>query len=94
MTRQFQKLRALPSVSSVVLVNLGSLVDEKSPHNAFTQHMLFDVRRAGGLRVAKGNLVAMIEDRVQPRTDWAASMMDLHARNPDAGDRRRDRQRR
>lgn len=69
---------------SVVLVNLGQLVDEKSPHNAFTQHMLFDVRRAGGLRVAKGNLVAMIEDRVRPRTDWAASMMDLHARNPDA----------
>jgi len=69
---------------SVVLMNLGSLADKKSVSNEFTQHILFDRRRAAGLRAAKGNLIAMIEDRVQPRADWAASMRDLHKSHADA----------
>src|SRR5262245_38387826 len=69
---------------SIFFMNLGSLADKGSAQNAFTQHVLFDLRRAAGLRAAKGDLIAMIEDRVQPRTDWAASMIDLHASHPAA----------
>src|SRR5689334_24073204 len=64
---------------AILFMNLGALVDKRSARNAFTQHVLFDRRRAAGLGAAKGNLVAMIEDRVRPRSDWAASMMTLHA---------------
>lgn len=42
------------------------------------QHDLIDQRRAVGLREARGSLIAILEDRSPPRSDWAASMTRLH----------------
>jgi hypothetical protein len=50
--------------------------------NAFSEHGLYEQRRAAGLRAARGLLVAMLEDRGAPRPDWSAAMIDLHARMP------------
>ena len=57
---------------------LGSLSKSGLPGNAFAQHDLYDRRRAGGLRAARGRLLAMLEDRGTPRSDWARSMFELH----------------
>jgi hypothetical protein len=42
------------------------------------QHDLIDQRRAEGLREARGSLIAILEDRSPPRSDWAANMARLH----------------
>lgn len=62
----------------VRLVNLGSLHPENTPLNAFTQHTIYDRRRAGGLRMATGRLIAMLEDRGYAQPDWAQNVMALH----------------
>ncbi len=62
---------------------LGALAAGQ-PRSAFEEHELFDRRRAGGLRHARGRLLAMLEDRGWPRADWARRMVDAHARFPDA----------
>jgi hypothetical protein len=46
------------------------------------QHDLIDQRRAAGLREARGSLIAILEDRSPPRSDWAASMARLHNELP------------
>jgi hypothetical protein len=61
---------------------LGRLATPGRSASAFTEHCLYDRRRAGGLRVARGELVAMLEDRGWPRPDWAATMAGLHAALP------------
>lgn len=63
-------------------LGLGALSD-RPPANAFEQHNLFDRRRAEGLLLAKGDLVAMIEDRGWPMPNWARAMADAHARFSD-----------
>lgn len=42
-------------------------------------HRLFDRRRAAGLAVARGQLVAMTEDRSVPAADWCAQLVAAHA---------------
>lgn len=63
---------------------LGALAPSGEPLDAFTRHVLYDRRRAAGLAVARGRLVAMLEDRGWPRPDWAAVMRALHASHPHA----------
>jgi len=46
------------------------------------QHELYDRRRAAGLAAARGELVAMVEDRVVPRADWARKFALAHASQP------------
>lgn len=58
-------------------LSLGALALEH-PKSAFDEHELYDKRRSGGLRVAGGRLIAMVEDRGWPRPDWAAAMAALH----------------
>jgi hypothetical protein len=48
------------------------------------QHELFDRRRAAGLAVVTGDLVAILEDRGVPRADWARTAIDLHQALPHA----------
>jgi hypothetical protein len=48
------------------------------------QHELFDRRRSAGLARARGDLVAIVEDRGVPRPDWARRMVALHERLPNA----------
>lgn len=64
-------------------VSMGRLASS-SALNAFDQHGLYERRRAAGLRAATGGLVAMLEDRGRPQPDWAARMVELHARMPSA----------
>lgn len=45
----------------------------------YTEHELFDRRRAAGLHAAQGPLVAMLEDRGAPREDWAEAMWRVHS---------------
>lgn len=48
------------------------------------QHELFDRRRAFGLAAARGDLVAMLEDRGVPHPDWASTLARLHTELPHA----------
>jgi hypothetical protein len=68
----------------VRFVPLGALAPPGATLDAFAQHAIYDRRRAGGLRAATGNLVAMLEDRGLPRAGWARAMVDLHAASPRA----------
>lgn len=61
-------------------LDLGSLLAEPA-RDEYQRHVLYDRRRSGGLKEAKGHLVAMVEDRGRPRPDWARAMADLHASN-------------
>ncbi|MCA9319111.1 MAG: hypothetical protein KDB53_00180, partial [Planctomycetes bacterium] len=49
------------------------------------QHELFDRRRSAGLLAATGDLVAIVEDRGWPRSDWARAMAQVfdHPSRPD-----------
>jgi hypothetical protein len=61
---------------------LGRLWPAGRAASPFDAHVLYDRRRAGGLRAARGTLLAMLEDRGWPRPNWAATMADLHERLP------------
>ncbi len=63
-------------------LDLGTLA-ERQPDNAYEEHELFDRRRAGGLRAARANLLAMIEDRGWPRPNWSSEMMAAHVKYDD-----------
>jgi hypothetical protein len=47
--------------------------------NAFDQHERYDRGRAAGIAASKGALVALVEDRGAPRSDWARAMVAAHA---------------
>jgi len=61
-------------------VDLGGLDTAASPASATGQHELFDRRRAAGLARARGDLVAILEDRGAPRAIWATTARQLHER--------------
>ncbi len=67
-----------PRFPEVRFVDLGSLHSKGTPLNAYSQHAIYDRRRAGGLRAANGRLVAMLEDRGLPQPGWARAMVALH----------------
>ena len=46
------------------------------------QHELYDRRRAAGLKLAEGELIAILEDRAPPRLNWARTAVRLHAQHP------------
>ena len=59
-------------------VSMGQIDDTKGLENAFVQHERFDRRRAVGLARARGEFIAMIEDRCIVAHDWARTMVALH----------------
>lgn len=61
---------------------LGHVPTEQPPTSAAGEHELYDRRRAAGLAVTTGDLVAMLEDRGMPRRDWARTAVVLHATLP------------
>lgn len=63
---------------AVLFLDIGAIVPERPIATAAGQHELYDRRRARGLAVAKGTLVAILEDRGVPRPDWARSVVRLH----------------
>jgi hypothetical protein len=68
---------------AVTFCDLGPLTAALPKSSAGGQHELFDRRRAAGLARARGDLVAILEDRGLPRPDWAAQARRLHAQLPD-----------
>jgi hypothetical protein len=70
-----------PDVAFPALGHLDTMHPTSGPAG---QHELFDMRRAAGLALATGDLVAIVEDRGVPRADWAATAARLHAELPHA----------
>jgi hypothetical protein len=65
-----------------VFLNLGPLQTATASASPAGQHELFDRRRAAGLASARGDLVAILEDRGVPRPHWAAEARRLHGQSP------------
>ncbi|HEX7477005.1 MAG TPA: glycosyltransferase [Polyangiales bacterium] len=63
---------------SALFLAMGRVATEHPLHSPAGQHELFDRRRAAGLARAKGELIAIVEDRGVPRPDWAAKFVKLH----------------
>ena len=61
--------------------SMGRVEVEES---AAGKHELFDRRRARGLSVAAGEIVAILEDRGVPTSDWAGTIVRLHQELPHA----------
>jgi hypothetical protein len=66
---------------TIRFLGLGTLAVGGSSRGAFAQHDLYDRRRAGGLHAATGRLVAIVEDRGRPKSDWAQAITALHEGN-------------
>jgi hypothetical protein len=62
----------------VRFVPMGNVQPKRPLRTPAGQHELFDRRRAAGLGVATGDLVAIVEDRGVPRPDWARQFATLH----------------
>lgn len=71
-----------PRYPAVRFLALGHVPTEQPPTSAAGEHELFDRRRAAGLAVTTGELVAILEDRGTPRADWARTAVRLHAALP------------
>lgn len=61
-------------------VTLPPFTPEEAPGTPAGEHELYDRRRATGLANARGELVAMIEDRGPPQPTWARAFLRLHER--------------
>lgn len=64
-----------PEVNFHLITNLGKAAkDDVSSH----QHRLYDRRRAVGLNLSRGHLVAMTEDHAVPAPDWVKQILAVH----------------
>jgi hypothetical protein len=68
---RFEHVRMLP---------MGAVPTRAAAASPTGQHELFDRRRSHGLAAARGEVVALIEDRSVPRPDWARTLDRLHSR--------------
>ncbi len=62
----------------VRFLDLGTITPARPIETAAGQHELYDRRRSAGLAAAKGDLIAILEDRGAPRPDWARTVVRLH----------------
>jgi hypothetical protein len=65
-------------VAHLKVLDLGRLTTDRPSSGPRGQHELIDRRRSAGLAAAAGELVALVEDRGVPRSDWAATIVRLH----------------
>ena len=72
-------------------LDLGAVPTTRAPETASGQHELYDRRRAAGLAAARGDLVAILEDRGIPRPDWSRTAVRTARPSSLRRDRRRDR---
>jgi GT2 family glycosyltransferase len=63
---------------------MGHVATEALSDHARGQHELFDRRRSAGLASARGDVVAILEDRGIPTSDWAETVARLHRELPHA----------
>lgn len=70
-----------PNVRFHFIEDLGNAASTRiSAH----QHRLYDRRRAVGLQLARGQIVAMTEDHARPAEDWCRQILAAHEREPSA----------
>ena len=62
----------------VEFLDIGEINPMRPIASQAGQHELFDRRRAAGLAAAKGDIIAMMEDRGRPQADWARTLVRLH----------------
>jgi hypothetical protein len=62
----------------VIFVDCGVLETEAPPGSPAAAHELYDIRRAWGLRTARGSLVALLEDYEIPAENWVARLLAAH----------------
>lgn len=68
-----------PTVHFHLIEDLGLAVSSGvSAH----QHRLYDRRRAVGLRLARGKIIAFTEDHAVPSKDWCHQQLRLHKETP------------
>ena len=70
-----------PEVNFPFITDLGIAAN---PNVAAHQHRLCDRRRAIGLGLAGGQVIAMTEDQVVPAANWVAEILEAHDRLPAA----------
>jgi hypothetical protein len=68
----------------VRVLDLGVVPTRHTPGSPAGQHELYDRRRAAGLARARGELIAIVEDRGVPHPAWARTFARLHAGLPNA----------
>jgi len=69
---------------AVRFLEMGVVATARPVATEAGRHELYDRRRAAGLAVARGEVVAMLEDRGVPRPDWARAVAHRHAALPHA----------
>ncbi len=70
--------------SGVTFVEVAAAPTARRPGSPGTAHALLDRRSAHGLAMARGRVVAIIEDYHIPDPDWSAQLLDAHDRLPHA----------
>jgi hypothetical protein len=80
--RWMSELRSAHDGAPVRWLDLGTLPTTRPPMSATGQHELIDRRRAAGLAAARGELIAILEDRGVPEPTWAATAVRLHRELP------------
>lgn len=73
--------------SGEVLVVAAQAPNLRSPAARFIEAKggtSIPARRALGAEAASGDVIAFIEDTVEPVANWAAATLDVHARSPEA----------
>lgn len=59
-------------------IDLGRILGGMTPANPLEMHAFYDTRRAEAMKLARGRLIAIIEDRGVPDPNWAETMIRLH----------------
>jgi len=70
------------SFPGVLFLDMGVVDDGSKPYLPDVAHILYDRRTAAGLRVAKGRIVALLEDYGAPDPDWCAQILKAHEELP------------
>lgn len=63
---------------SAAFIDLGRIPPDPSERGFGAEHERYDRRRAAGIAAARGELIAIVEDRCVPRAAWARTVDDLH----------------
>jgi hypothetical protein len=64
-----------PDVRFHFIQDVGFTVTEEIPA---VQHRLYDRRRAVGLQISRGTIVALTEDHARPADDWCSQIIAAH----------------
>ncbi len=62
----------------VRFVELEEDICTRSHEHASHQHTLYDLRTAAGLRIARGQILALLEDFGIPDPDWSSQVLKAH----------------